>query len=377
MSLILDIVRFGAACLVLLHHAAFEKFGTYIPWRFTQTGTEPVIAFFVLSGFVIAFTAEKNDATAYQYSVNRAARLLSVTIPAIILTVMLDYLGTAIFQNLYSDHWTDAATIANLHRSLSTQVLATASFTNEIWTLDVWPGTNSPFWSLGYEAVYYVIFGIAVYEKRAGPRVVGVAFVSLFVGPKVLLLLPVWLMGAGAWRVYKQVTITPVAGCAIFGISLLAYVAFIAGGAGSALDHGTQYLTAGLPQGFLGPSANFLPNYVSGLLFTGMLIGLKAFETMPVQGTILAFEKPIRAAAHCTFSMYLYHYPLIYFFRAAASIVDGRQDMNVRSWMNTAIVVGGTVLSIYFLARLTEQRKDYVRGAIVSLLGVFHSKLPS
>jgi peptidoglycan/LPS O-acetylase OafA/YrhL len=81
MSLILDIIRFAAACLVLLHHAAFEKFGTYIPLRFAQTATEPVMAFFVLSGFVIALTAETNDVTAYQYLLSRATRLLSVTIP--------------------------------------------------------------------------------------------------------------------------------------------------------------------------------------------------------------------------------------------------------------------------------------------------------
>ena len=49
MSLFLDAVQFGAACAVLLHHAAFTKFGTYLPWTLTRTGIEPVIAFFVLS----------------------------------------------------------------------------------------------------------------------------------------------------------------------------------------------------------------------------------------------------------------------------------------------------------------------------------------
>ena len=154
MSLMLDVVRFGAACLVLLHHAAIPKFGTYLPYRLAMTGTEPVMAFFVLSGFVIALTAETTDRTADQYLLSRAARLLSVTIPAIALTVALDYLGDALSPALYADHWTDPATVANLHMPLSIRLGATASFLNEIWGLDVWPGTNSPFWSLGYVAAY-------------------------------------------------------------------------------------------------------------------------------------------------------------------------------------------------------------------------------
>ena len=119
MSLILDVIRFCPATLVLLHHAAFGKFGTYIPWHFTQTAIEPVMAFFVLSGFVIALTAETNDRTASQYFTSRATRLLSVAIPAVVLTVVLDYLGRAIFPALYADHWTDPATLINLQTPLA------------------------------------------------------------------------------------------------------------------------------------------------------------------------------------------------------------------------------------------------------------------
>jgi cell division protein FtsW (lipid II flippase) len=36
MSLILDVIRFSAATLVLLHHIAWRKFGTYVPGVFGQ-----------------------------------------------------------------------------------------------------------------------------------------------------------------------------------------------------------------------------------------------------------------------------------------------------------------------------------------------------
>lgn len=128
MSLFLDAARFVAACLVLLHHAAFPKFGTYLPWRLTQSGIEPVIFFFVLSGFVIAFAAEKNDRSPVDYGISRATRLLSVTIPAIALTVLLDGLGSSIAPSLYADHWLNSATLANLQRPLVAQVGLTATF---------------------------------------------------------------------------------------------------------------------------------------------------------------------------------------------------------------------------------------------------------
>jgi peptidoglycan/LPS O-acetylase OafA/YrhL len=100
MSLVLDVVRFTAASLVLLHHVAWRKFGTYVPASFTQSAIEPVVAFFFLSGFVIALTAETNDRTAGQYLLSRATRLLSVTIPAIFLTLVLDVVGSTIFPAL-------------------------------------------------------------------------------------------------------------------------------------------------------------------------------------------------------------------------------------------------------------------------------------
>lgn len=364
MSLILDVIRFGAAGLVLLHHSGFEKFGTYIPWRITQTGTEPVIAFFVLSGFVIALTAETNDRTAHQYLLSRATRLLSVAIPAVVLTIVLDYLGSAIFPALYADHWTEDSTLTNLGTPLPLQCGATLTFVNQIWNLDVWPGTNSPFWSLGYEAAYYVIFGVAFYMQRAWRRALALILVCVVVGPKILLLLPVWLMGVGVWHIYKRAVIPPFAGVAFCAVSIFYYVLFMAGGAHSALDHTTEILTAGLPSGMIWRSGHFLSNYVSGLLFSVLLIGLKGLEGV-LFPLLTAFGSSIRAMAHCTFSMYLYHYPLVYFFRAVGAVVTGHRELNVRNWVLTAVVLIGTSLSIYLLALVTEQRKNEFRKLLV------------
>jgi peptidoglycan/LPS O-acetylase OafA/YrhL len=370
MSLVLDVVRFTAASLVLLHHVAWRKFGTYVPASFTQSAIEPVLAFFVLSGFVIALTAETNDRTAGQYLLSRATRLLSVTIPAIFLTLVLDVVGSTIFPALYADHWTDNATITNLNTPLAIQAGASVTFINQVWNLNVWPGTNSPFWSLGYEAVYYVLFGIAYYERRTWPRVLGIACVSIVVGPKVLLLLAIWLMGVGVWHLYKRVKISPAIGLTIFTVSILGYTAFVITHFRASLDHRTEILTAGLPANLLGLSNHFLSNYVSGLFFSGALLGLKGVADI-LSPMLIACGSMIRTLARCTFSMYLYHYPLAYFFRAIAAVVCGQRDLDMRSWPMTLVVLAGTGLSVYLLALVTEQKKNHLRrwlGAIFRLV---------
>jgi peptidoglycan/LPS O-acetylase OafA/YrhL len=369
MSFSLDVVRFSAASLVLLHHVAWRKFGTYLPWHFTQTAIEPVMAFFVLSGFVIALTAETNDRTPSQYFLSRATRLLSVTIPAVLLTIVLDAVGSAIFPAVYTDHWTDPATIANLNTPLPIQVGATVTFINQIWSLNIWPGTNSPFWSLGYEAVYYILFGIAYYERRTWPRLLGITLVCIVVGPKVLLLLPIWLLGVGVWHLYKRVKISPAGGAIILAVSVLGYAAFVATHFRASVDHRTEILTAGLPANLLGASNHFLSNYISGLFFAGALLGLKGVVDN-LAPMLVAFGSTIRALARCTFSMYLYHYPLAYFFRAVAAVVCGQRDLNMRSWPMTMVVLVGTGLSIYLLALVTEQKKNAVRGWLGAIFGL-------
>ena len=62
----------------------------------------------------------------------------------------------------------------------------------------VLPGGNIPFWSLNYEAWYYVLFGAALF-LRGWRRTIAVVAAALLAGPKIVLL-PFWLMGLLAWR---------------------------------------------------------------------------------------------------------------------------------------------------------------------------------
>src|SRR5206468_3939655 len=63
---------------------------------------------------------------------------------------------------------------------------------------NVSPGTNGPFWSLSYEFWYYIIFAAGVYFTGK-KKIAGVTCVALIAGPKILVGLPIWLMGAGVY----------------------------------------------------------------------------------------------------------------------------------------------------------------------------------
>ena len=59
-SLYLDVVRLGAAMLVLLHHYSMKsEFSGGWLWQFRGFGGAAVIVFFVLSGLVIAYVSAR------------------------------------------------------------------------------------------------------------------------------------------------------------------------------------------------------------------------------------------------------------------------------------------------------------------------------
>ena len=89
LSVYIDFVRFGAACVVVLTHAWLILFPDHpLPWP----GNQAVIVFFVLSGLVIARAAERPGLTLSEYAVHRIARIESVAIPALVLSGLVSVL---------------------------------------------------------------------------------------------------------------------------------------------------------------------------------------------------------------------------------------------------------------------------------------------
>lgn len=198
LSLWLDALRVAATLIVVFSHVAYARFtrGDYEFVRELNVGSDAVIVFFVISGLVIAFAAER-DKTLGTYAFNRLTRLLSVLLPALVLTFALDHIGHPMDASAYPDRFYQPLPLWEmLARGLT--------MSNEWGLFDrVRLGTNGPLWSLSYEAAYYVLFGVAVFCTGAR-RVVLLATLAILFGPRILLLMPAWLMGVAVWQFVKS-----------------------------------------------------------------------------------------------------------------------------------------------------------------------------
>ncbi|MEM7525663.1 MAG: acyltransferase family protein [Pseudomonadota bacterium] len=198
LSLYLDILRIAAALAVFVAHAIHPHFGAlpFNPADVFDYGSDAVILFFVLSGFVIAYTADARDGSARVFLFNRATRLVSVVAPAIALTIAADAIGQALAPGLY-DTWRNGAPAAG-----PGAYLLGLSLTNEWAWAGVHVGSNHPLWSVSYEAAYYLIFASMMYLQGAA-RLVAVIAGLLIAGPNILLLAPAWGLGVFAYRVVR------------------------------------------------------------------------------------------------------------------------------------------------------------------------------
>ena len=192
LSLHLDGIRALAAFTVFFSHLAYQRFtgGAYLWIRDLNLGSDAVVVFFVLSGFLIAHAAQGR--TASEFVRARVARITSVALPAIALTLVLDAVGRMGNPVYYAPPWAaDGPVLLEVVRAIT--------FTNEWWFFGSRLGTNGPYWSLAYEVWYYALFAASFYahgRRRMLLLVVGV----FFVGPRIMLLAPCWIAGVALYN---------------------------------------------------------------------------------------------------------------------------------------------------------------------------------
>jgi peptidoglycan/LPS O-acetylase OafA/YrhL len=348
LSLYLDALRFGAALTVFVSHYSTGRISGGLFWQLEHYGRTAVLVFFVLSGFVIAWVSENRERTLEEYGLSRVARLYSVIIPAFILTAALDIVGKVIDPRLYGPEWGHAMAHPAVGYALS------AVFLGESWPIRVLPGFNVPYWSLNYEAWYYVLFAAVVF-LRGPPRIAAVIVAALLAGPRILLLLPVWLMGVAAWRwraeLPRQLGLPLLAGCLAGFITLEAF--------------GGQQL-------FWRPNSGWVPSgwsaydFVLGALVAFFIVGL-ANVRLPMPPA--RFERLVRGLAGTSFGLYLLHYPLLSFF---GTVVPGPSD----GALHRALVFGLSLGAAVGLASLIEPRKATLKRQLRSALHLLLGKPP-
>jgi peptidoglycan/LPS O-acetylase OafA/YrhL len=349
-SVYLDLWRFTAAILVFAEHAG-SFVGGWI-WHFASWGAEAVAIFFVLSGFVIAYVVDTKEKSPGTYAKARAIRLYSVVVPAMVLTWALDSIGARFSPSTYSTSLHMPDTVAIYLQSLT--------FTHQIWNHQLHFGTNGPFWSLGFEAFYYIIFGLAVFIRRPlWVRCVAIGVTLIVAGPRISTYLPLWLMGVGVYRISRYLEgrgEVPESGSraallwgALFGVTLIAI--WIVHAVGHSMhDYLKIYQKYAVSPGFFGTVGYF---YLLGAMF-GM--NLVAFTCLPGRwkSYVLIPGPAIQWLAGATFTIYLVNLPLLL---CLDSVVPGASEGGIR----TSFIIIVALASCLLLAEVSERRKRFWR----------------
>ncbi len=346
-SLYLDAVRFLAAVAVFLDHVSVKRLTGGFLWQMVPYGDEAVTVFFVLSGFVIAYAVDTKEGTPSTYAVNRLARIYSVALPALVVTFALDAIGRSLRPDLFTMSWGyDGTTSVQ-------QFLAGASFVNELWTWHIRQGSNVPYWSLGYEVWYYIAFGLAFFLKGRR-RFAAAAGALVIAGPAIAVMFPLWLGGAGVYHLCKRRPPTPVAGLALFVAAIAVWLGYEV----MAWTHGRWLL----PDMLLLRRPQLLQDYLVATCFAATVIGFRGASSL--LGPLLAVAaRPIRWLAASTFTLYLFHVPVMQFIATLAPW--GLEDARTR-----LLLIVATPAIIFLIAPLTERRKDAWRRVFLAVPGL-------
>ncbi|MGJ8602577.1 MAG: acyltransferase family protein [Marivita sp.] len=351
LSLWLDAVRVWVTIIVVISHVAYPRFtrGDYIWVRDLNFGSDAVIVFFVISGLVIAYAAQRDKSLA-TYSFNRLTRLLSVLLPALLLTFIFDQLGKSIGPDAYTTFYNPASLWELLVRGLI--------MSNEWGAFDrIRLGTNGPLWSLSYEAAYYVIFAAAFFLTGIR-RVAVLALLVVLVGPRVLLLMPAWLLGVVVWNWVASggVDRLSLGKARLFALGApLFYVICQATDVPAALAAQTaQAFQPNHYRAVLGFSDEFVWNAMIGIMTAVHIMGMARV----LQASKLESMR-IRWWAGASFSIYVTHYPALHLIDAVFP-----QETLARDGL---LLLGSIMVGLIFAA-VFERRIAGLRHCLLGIL---------
>jgi peptidoglycan/LPS O-acetylase OafA/YrhL len=345
-SVYLDLVRFTAAVLVYMWHSN-QRFLTESILPASNYGHSSVIVFFVLSGFVIAYITDTKESKLPEYAASRFSRVFSVAIPAIVLTLILDSVGRHLYPEIYGYPYDQFAA----------RIAGSVLMANEVWLISITSFSNVPYWSICYEWWYYVTFAMVVFLPfRAG--LVAAAVAMLVIGPKLILLAPVWWLGVLLYRWHKPALLPQWASWTMVVASTLGIVAFHYF---STMDASEEWLTKLIGKELvvlLTFSKRFMADYILGVL---VFMNFAGVRNVVADGKLLiAIARPVRFCANYTFTLYLLHQPLFLFWGAVV-----RGDPKAPWYWSSVTAL--TMLSVVLIGHFTETRRHVLRAWLLPI----------
>lgn len=333
-SLYLDCIRFFSSVLVVVAHfiqhgILSESVSYYIP----ELGREAVIVFFVLSGYVIAYTCDIKKPSLSEYIIARAARIYSVAFPLLIISFFIVYLSSHL-NNIECYQITKAYIYIPFH----------SLFLGEIWNISEKPAWLGSYWSLSYEVWYYIFFA-SVYFFSGLKRIIIATIIFMILGHKLWLLLPIWFSGVVLYKYQGNISLSIFSarlGWMISIIILALYKYFD-------LDiHLRVYGNNIWPFNFLklGSADRYLSDYIITLFVVINFFCAKHAKFC----SLLSHKTAIRSISAYTFTLYLVH-------ALVMSIWKNFYTHHSSSVLDILLLIISISLSTYALGQLTEHRK--------------------
>ena len=375
LSSFFDFARWAAALLVVATHVRqlllVDKVALphlTLPlamlYRVTGLGEEAVIAFFVMSGYLVGGqvvrTLREDRFRLRDYAAARISRIYVVLIPALLCGALCDLAGL---------RWADVGGVYSRHAPLGEGSLTIAGAIADYLNLKTLIGnlamletivverlgSNGPLWSLVNEWWYYVIFGCLAASLRSGAiafrlSVALIAATCLFVLPLHITLWGcVWLLGTAA-AVYAGTTLPrPPLWLGLLCCALAVGV--------------ERHMYA------LQPKMGMWPSFGCDMILAiGFSILSLAFAT---PGKPLAGARFHAWAANFSYSTYLTHFPFMLLCGSLAVKVLGLPFQGYPSAYAIAAMAAIVLLCLVYafaFSRLTEAHTSLARNALLKLL---------
>lgn len=348
-STYLEMVRIVATLIVFFAHgvAFFPEMNQGM-----HIGRDGVIMFFVLSGFIITWCANMRDRTVFDYAINRASRIYSVVLPAIVLSF-----AAGVFVSVFQG--TDLPyQLSKLWLYLPLYL----GFLGSFWNLNETPVANHPYWSLNYEVWYYVIFAAFFYVRHWSRWLLVVGLLCLL-GPNIVQLFPLWVVGSLLFYFGTSfklpLTFARIGFVATIIVYLVSKIAVIDSAISDSLC-GSWEFVLGQRKCPLG----LLQDYQLGMLV--VLNFLFALHSKLAFGPVV--ERCAKYIASFSFSCYLFHAPI---FTILKLIFPGEGSIGIY-----IIAMSFASILIFLLARVTEHKKYAYRHFFKKCLALLRISPP-
>ena len=369
-----DVSRWVAALLVVIHHTRHLILTDYPnvehPTRPLQAlyfvtgfGHEAVIVFFVISGFLVGgMTLDKwrrHGANSWDYISARVARVYTVLLPALAVSMLLDLIGATWLDasQLYShaEKYHTFSLLGVINERLSVTTLLGNVFMLQNIFVPVL-GSNGPLWSLAYEWWYYCLFyfaAILIVEPTRTHWVactVSLAGLVLLLPTALFLLGAFWLLGMLLHYMVRRGrrVLHPALGLLLFLIAMY----------WSRLHH---LDIPGQPDSLL---ASFRRDLIVALGYSALACSMV--------NTRFSLPRIHQSLADFSYSTYLVHFPMLIFTAAYLNQAFGIAIVRQPGFYGLAYLTGITVflcVYAYGFSLLTERRTGATRDW-------FKSKLP-